>query len=734
VVIDGPSLVYHIYHRLLCLKASQQYLIHTTNPPPTSCIHKHPILSQPSYSELNRGVLSFISYLRLDLGVEVKKIYFDGALPASKRNVRLARLEDGRRKLVEFRDLHPNLAARGHHGRGECDALSSPFFPVSSSSNGKNWEENQKSNGNSVEINARLLFQTPAPLPTSLKSLPAPPFMVPAAIEYLRDHLDPPTSTRKSTPQPAPATPSNTQTPQRPLPLVRIVPGEADSSCAAHAKKSASAILTSDSDLLAYDLGSDGSVVFLNSLEASIPLPDDADEGERRPTQTLLGMRYHAPSLTSKLGIPCPLQRFCFHRYLDSSLSTAELKVRCRGDRDLKLGSRMEKEWRVFQQQYSTDGVVLPGEDEDGDTDAEPRSGIAKCTCRISNLHSQGLDPRVAELLMQFQSLDPPPGGTDEQVGEAEDIEDGDQEKNMHMYLPLLLEDPFRDSAWSYGHSVRHLAYTLLQRYMPPPPTASGQPRRVRLKEYQRRGARIVGLSIDIHPETASSDDVNTQIESLLLYLSSPHKRHISKSTISDSLLAPGSPLASCSWRSIALSRVSEQRMLVSKAAPDNEWAERYLTPQRVPYAPTSWDDVHNQASVEAVLYSLRMLTQITRLCLAGRPSSALGGEGLRRLLGVLESLPMIEELMRAGDVKMGTERQEMDGEREGEKESVNEGSEQYVDWEAQPERNGKRAKKLKTGSEGNGEKGDMKAASTEMARKKRIREENMFAALDVDD
>jgi XPG domain containing len=733
VVIDGPSLVYHIYHRLLCLKASQQYLIHPPNPPPTSCKHKHPILSQPTYSELNRGVLSFISYFQLDLGVEVKKIYFDGALPVSKRNVRLARLEDGRRKLVELRDLYPNLAARGHHGRSDCDALSSPFFPVSSSSNGKNWEENQKSNGNLEEINARLLFQTPAPLPTSLRSLPAPPFMVPAAIEYLRDHLDPPTSTRESTTQPASATPSNTQTPQRPLPLVRIVPGEADPYCAAHAKKSASAILTSDSDLLAYDLGSDGSVVFLNSLEASIPLPHDADEGERRLTQTLLGMRYHAPSLTSKLGIPCTLQRFCLHRFLDPSLSTAELKVRCRGDLNLNLGSRKEDEWREFQRQYSTDDVVLYG--EDGDRDAEARSGIAKCRRRISHLHLQGLDPRVAELLMQFQSLNPAPGGTDGQIGEAEDVEDGDQEKNMHMYLPLLLEDPFRDSAWSYGHSVRLLAYTLLQRYMPPPPTVSGQPPRLRLKEYQRRGARIVGLFIDVHPETASSDQINTQIESLLLFLSSPHKRHISRSIISDSLLAPGSPLASRSWRSIALSRVSEQRMLASKAAPANEWAKRYLTPQRVPYAPTSWDDVHNQASVEAVLYSLRMLTQITRLCLAGRSSSALGGEGLlRRLLGVLESLPMIEELMRAGDVGMGTERQEMNTVREGEKESVNEGGEQYVDWKARPERNGKRAKKQKTGSQRNREKGDMKAASTEIARKKRIRGENMFAALDVND
>jgi XPG domain containing len=731
VVIDGPSLIYHIYHRLLCLKTSQQYHIQSTHQPPNSSKHRHPILSQPNYSEINRAVLSFISYLQHDLRVEVQKIYFDGALPASKRDVRLARLEDGRRKLVEFRDLYPNLTARGHHEWNGCDALSSSLFPVSSFSNGKNRKGNKRSNWDLEELNAGLLFQTPAPLPASLKSLPAPPFMVPAAIEYLRFYLDPPTSTQTSTPQPTSVTTSNTQILQRPSALIQIVPGEADPYCAAHARRSGAAILTSDSDLLAYDLGSDGSVVFLNSLEVSLHSPEDLEEGEGRPPRTLLGMRYHAPFLTSKLGISCMLQRFCFHKFLDPSLSTSELKVRCRGDLTLELGSGKEEEWGEFQQQYSTDGLVLHG--DDGDGDAEARSGIAKCRCKISPLHLQGLDPRVAELVMQFQILNPPAGGTDEQVEKAKDVEhDSDEEKNMHMYLPLLLEDPSRDSAWSYGQSIRNLAYTLLPRFIPPPPTASGQRRRLRIKEYQRRGPRIVGLTIEMHPDTASSDQGNTQIESLLSSLPSPHRRPISKTVVFDSLPAVALPPAPHIWKSLAISRISEQRILAGKAAPDHEWAERYLTPQRVPYAPTSWDDVHNQASVEAVLYSLRMLKQIARLCLDCRPYSALGGEGLRGLLEALESLPTLEELMRAGDVEMGTVRQDMDSGRESE--GLSEKDKKCMNWEDRPQRNGKRATKKKNGSESNRENGEMEAARTSgMVREKRTKRGNMFAALDVD-
>ncbi|KAI7788361.1 hypothetical protein LA080_010694 [Diaporthe eres] len=49
--------------------------------------------------------------------------------------------------------------------------------------------------------------------------------------------------------------------------LTHLVPGEADSFCADHVNREGGALLTSDSDLLLYDLGQHGSVVFLSDIE-----------------------------------------------------------------------------------------------------------------------------------------------------------------------------------------------------------------------------------------------------------------------------------------------------------------------------------------------------------------------------------------------------------------------------------------------------------------------------------
>ena len=49
--------------------------------------------------------------------------------------------------------------------------------------------------------------------------------------------------------------------------LTHLVPGEADEFCASHVSREGGALLTSDSDLLLYDLGQTGSVVFFNDIE-----------------------------------------------------------------------------------------------------------------------------------------------------------------------------------------------------------------------------------------------------------------------------------------------------------------------------------------------------------------------------------------------------------------------------------------------------------------------------------
>ena len=610
-------------------------------------------------------------------------------------------------------------------GRTEYDAV---FY------GNKAWDE-QARRDDGVQNFDQAVFQPPAPLPARFKAIPAPPFMVPAAIEYLRTHLNALTSKPPSAPQPGQVT---TADPQIPQPQIEIARGEADTYCAAHAKKTGAAILTSDSDLLAYDLGSKGSVIFFNSLELSTRLLAEED-GHAVPKKVLLGTRYHATSLSSKLGVSCSLQRFCFHRSLDPTISTSELKIQCRKRSNLQLRlstTEEEQRWRRFLWLYSTDDVVIINHDQG-------EGGQSKNTRRERHrnptLQIQGLDPRVAELVTQFQDLNTRPDAAPTEDGKAKHADEDKDENVVHMYLPLLIEDPSRDSAWSYGRSIRLLAYTLLQRCIPLPGfTKTGELRSPRMYEYQRRGSRIVGLPIELAP-------TGCQIEPLLQSYHAHQARNLSspKTTIGVSTSASASASAPLStthfWKSFALALVSQQRVSDGKIPPDNAWAERYINLHQFAYVPSSWDDVHSQASLEAVLYSLRMLKQVADL-VVGYSSVANGEEEeetegrLRELVEILAYLPSIVETMGAEQVEI---REPPKGEEMGaESEEWSQSRGQRMNWEAQCVGN----------AEGDRERVKRQCTSIENKQVKRVREtttrnelargqgrkaENMFALLE---
>jgi XPG domain containing len=647
VVIDGPSLIYHAYHQLLSLKASYCHLKPDSRPAPNNLF-----VSQPNYSEINQAVLAFIDHLQIHHSIEVQKIYFDGGLPSSKRVVRLARLEDGRRKLAKVRQLQCFPALDGRHAMSTPDTVSLYISEL------RNDDEGKPEDGMMKTVEVEALFDRPAPLPASLRLLPAPPFMVPAAIEYLQPRLKSPVSV---------STPTSSGTaisPQSPLPcspIIQIVPGEADTYCAFHAKKTGAAILTSDSDLLAYDLGDEGSVILFPSLEISTP---SSLGDEDKKLQVLLGTRYHTPSLTSNLGISCTLQYFCFQRSLDPSISTCALQAQCRKPLSSQLEPSKDEAWKRFVQQYSTDDIAAH---PDGEVDPRADSNPSMRGYKSSPSDLQNLDPRIAELVSQLQSPNP---RSDSEATAAEDDDEADeQDDTMHMFLPLLLEDPSRDSAWGYGSSIRHLAYMLLQHNVPCSLALTArQPRRLRrIMEYRRQGTRIVGLPVDTNPDH-TSEEVDTRIQSLLDSYHM-HEQQCSSSfptapvgTTTPLLAAApssASTLSSRLWKSLALSIVSEQRILNAKAPPDNAWVERYLTARNGPYTPTSWDDVHDQASLEAVLYSLRILKQIVGLINVFPPltgNSEEKGRKMRELIDALGELGTIEEMMRAAAQKSKSE------------------------------------------------------------------------------
>jgi len=137
----------------------------------------------------------------------IAKIFFDSALPDTKTPVRISRLEDSLHKLITYRNRTPNLRFSG-----------SRSMPSS-----ENFFQRKRYSGC-----------------TSKQSLPAPPFIVAAALSALKNDE-----------------------------RVETVPGEADGYLAAAAISSGGGlVLTGDSDLLVFDsAGRDWGVLFLQDFD-----------------------------------------------------------------------------------------------------------------------------------------------------------------------------------------------------------------------------------------------------------------------------------------------------------------------------------------------------------------------------------------------------------------------------------------------------------------------------------
>ncbi|KAJ5110726.1 hypothetical protein N7532_001261 [Penicillium argentinense] len=404
VVVDGPSLVYHVYHRLLaCMDPACEIWD-----------------VQPTCNEVSRGVVSFLSQLA-SVGVKVERICFDGALPVSKRITRLSRLEKSRSKLELCRRRPVTASTRQYRKE--------------------------------LSIEPMRLWQGRS-LPSRWKNMPENPFMVSAVLEDLLHRW-----TRKLALEEFPR--DATLLPDTEYPwadITVIVPGEADVECARIARATGSAILTSDSDLLLYDLGSGGSVVFLNSMQ----MIDNAENSARRE---LHAQRIHPCGLSHRLGIR-NIQLFAYELKRHPQIQFNELLRRSKAENDTKDHS---VEYYDFLREYQHEPDHHSATNE-----------------QISVRH---LDPRVSELFWQFES----PG--------AYCVMD-----QPHVYLGILNEDHSRRCAWEQGRIYRSLGYSIHN---------IGRPMLQRFSivhEFVRRGGRIVAEPVTLAGEkTVVSDLVSLQ-------------------------------------------------------------------------------------------------------------------------------------------------------------------------------------------------------------------------------
>jgi len=195
VVIDGPGLAYHIYYICCCSRPAAQSSFEAL----------------PSYRELGDAVILWLDGLD-DHGVTVKRLYFDGFLPAAKFQVRLNRLLRSTQQMLDYYQSH-----------------SGPIL--------------YRARFNARKDGTPSVFRSDTVRSFPMK-LPPLPFLVPAVLEML----------------------NASEKYQR---LTEVVPGEADMYCGQYVRKHGGIVMTGDSDLLLHDLGQDGAVSFFKDIEES---------------------------------------------------------------------------------------------------------------------------------------------------------------------------------------------------------------------------------------------------------------------------------------------------------------------------------------------------------------------------------------------------------------------------------------------------------------------------------
>lgn len=461
-------------------------------------------LSLPTCAEMGEGARRLL----LDLSkteVDIKAIFFDGFLPAAKQPTRLARMETTRKQLEDFRHLHM------------IAPLSTPLK-------------------NDMDYNKALWSHSG---PSTRRGLPPPPpFLVPAVIEGIKR--------------------------SQWASCVHIVAEEADIACARLAQSTGAAILSNDSDMCIYDLGNDGCVLQLHTLERH--------QGSSAKGDLLIRASCIRPAvLVQKLKISS-LLRLAYERQSDGSASYNVILEAAKSTRS----DNQAADFNAFAAEYD----VAP--------------------CRSRNVSLDSLDPRVAEFVATISSS----GETDPPT----------------VYLPMLYEDPQRDAAWCYGQEIRQVAYSIV--------ATAASSRTQRAVEYFRKGTRVAADRVQVIP----SSNLERVIDS-----------------IHDLLSETMATMSNCTDPAV-LWYLTALRMVIRRRLDDGRNVTRaeiktLFEPSRSPGQGVIWSSVHLHANVEALLYSLRVLKQLTGLIMTKDSPFRSPSSAVRELAAALEVMPPIAEL-----------------------------------------------------------------------------------------
>ncbi|KAL9117745.1 MAG: hypothetical protein Q9187_005714 [Circinaria calcarea] len=347
--------------------------------------------------------------------------------------------------------------------------------------------------------------------------------------------------------------------------VVEVVPAEADSFCADAVCKLGGIVLTGDSDLLAHDLGKDGGVVFFNQFG----LRTLVDSGCH-----VVAAPISRPFAIAKQLNVSSISRLAFELKIDSTITLPEATRRARqSPEDTVL-------YENFLAEYTKYG------------------SSAKVPASLLDTLILGLefmDPRISEMVLQFHE----PG-----------------EEVLRVYLPFLIDDPSRISAWDASSDLRCFAYSLLSLG-----STIGH-KSVFIHEYGRRGNRIV-----YHEVKMISPEMCTQYAKTML----------------DRLMAIRAILYDMpefvQWRVFSISMVMCWYADNGRTPPLDECLLMVLGGAYV--NTIKWEIIQLSAQSQAVMYSLRLIQKIMRY-LVHHTSTTLDIQ-LMEVWKVLQKLPSLD-------------------------------------------------------------------------------------------
>lgn len=320
--------------------------------------------------------------------------------------------------------------------------------------------------------------------------------------------------------------------------VISIVPDEADIYCAESAHENpGSVVLSSDSDLLVHC--SEGCVVFFSDIEAS-------DTGVR------INRCYQPGSIARTLG--CADFRVLAYVMARDPYVSASQAARTVEER----GSTLKEEGSCWYEK-----VLLEPQHLRGQLDEIHMSRMDR------RLNLAIRDPRISELFCDWTLKTKAPQRT---------AVSSNDKPEVRMYLPFLIDDPSRASAWRLSLSVRRLAYSLLNKL--------GRP--FTMLEVDRRGIEIQEHRVSLmdHPFDYKTSAMRCRIlpdmQGMVWLM------HLIEGF----------------WE-LAQDEVSQTPFSL----------ETLLGLVSKDGAVTSWDVVHLKAQLEGYIYSLRLLYFVLRLC-----------------------------------------------------------------------------------------------------------------------